>query len=152
MSENKRFIEELQAYADSLNDGDNITVTCDLLNAIDGTLEYVDETKGRNKIYTIVFEWSTNDSNSVDVEVFFTYEKAVERFNEIISNEKKPEMSWAADAFDENGNFITDEKNGYELDCSDFDNGEEHELWWRLSDVGDWYFHDNLELRILEVK
>ncbi len=101
------------------------------------------------KAYTIVFEWSTDDANGVDVEVFDSYEKAVERFNAIIEDESDNNISWAADAFDENG----DVRHGYELDCNEpFEDGEEHELWWNIQMKNDWYFHDSLELRILEVK
>lgn len=101
------------------------------------------------KIYTIVFEWSTNDCDGVDVEVFLTYEKAVNRFNEIIENEHKPEMSWVSDAWDENGDLLKD----YILDCNEqFTDNEEHELWWNIECKNDWYFHDNLELRILEMR
>lgn len=101
------------------------------------------------KVYTIVFEWSTNDCDGVDVEVFSTYEKAVNRFNEIIENEHKPEISWVGEAFDENGNL----KENYTLDCNkQFTDNEEHELWWNIECKNDWYFHDNLELRILEMR
>ena len=40
----------------------------------------------------------------------------------------------------------------YELDRNDtFTDGEEHELWWNLTCKTDWYLHDFIELRILEV-
>ena len=100
------------------------------------------------KAYTIVFEWSTDDANGVDVEVFDSYEKAVQRFNEIIEDEHYPETSWVSDAWDEKGDLLED----YDLDCNDqFTDGEEHELWWSIERKTDWYFHDHLELRILEV-
>ena len=54
------------------------------------------------KIYLVLFQYSTDDCDGVDTQAFSTYEKAVERFNEIIENEKNPECSWAANAF-ENG-------------------------------------------------
>ena len=80
-------------------------------------------------------------------QAFSTYEKAVERFNEIIENEKNTDMSWAGNAF-ENDKL---QKN-YELDRNEtFTDGKEHELWWNLSCKLDWYLHEFLELRILEV-
>lgn len=101
------------------------------------------------KIYTIIFDYSTDDTDGVDVELFDTYEKAVNRFNEIIENEKNPDMSWVGDILDENGNIPED----YEFDRSpDFDDGTEHVLWWNLTDKNNWYRHDFLNLRILEVK
>ena len=99
------------------------------------------------KIYLVLFQYCTDDCDGVDTQAFSTYEKAVERFNEIIKNEKKTDMSWAGNAF-ENDKL---QKN-YELDCNEtFTDGEEHELWWNLSCKLDWYLHEFLELRILEV-
>ena len=101
------------------------------------------------KAYTIVFEWSTDDASSIDVEVFDTYEKAVDRFNRIIEDEHDNSNSWVGDAYDENGELLED----YELDCNDpFTDGEEHELWWDMEKKHDWNYHERLELRILEVK
>ena len=101
------------------------------------------------KAYTIVFEWATDDAEGTDVEVFDTYEKAVDRFNKIIEDEHDNSISWVGDAYDENGELLED----YELDCNEpFTDNEEHELWWHIEKKTDWYFHDNLELRILEVK
>lgn len=80
------------------------------------------------KIYLVLFQYSTDDCDGVDTQAFSTYEKAVERFHEIIENEKNPKCSWAANAF-ENGEL----QHNYELDCSDFTDTEEHELWWNLT-------------------
>lgn len=64
-----------------------------------------------------------------------------------IENEKNTDMSWAGNAF-ENDKL----QHNYELDCNEtFTDGEEHELWWNLSCKLDWYLHEFLELRILEV-
>ena len=98
------------------------------------------------KFYLVLFQYSAEDCDGVDTQAFSTYEKAVERFHEIVENEKKPEMSWAANAF-ENGEL----QHNYELDCNDtFTDGKEHELWWNLFCTLD-YLHDFIELRILEV-
>ena len=57
----------------------------------------------------------------------------------------------------EHNNKIYNFENGklhrnYELDRNDtFTDGEEHELWWNLTCKTDWYLHDFIELRILEV-
>ena len=99
------------------------------------------------KIYLVLFQYSTDDCDGVDTQAFSNYEKAVERFNEIIENEKNTDMSWAENAF-ENDKL----QHNYELDCNEtFTDGEEHELWWNLSCKLDWYLHEFLELRILEV-
>ena len=75
--------------------------------------------------------------------------RAFKRFNQIIQNEKNPEMSWVADAFDENGEVL----DGYELDEHIESNGtQEYACWWNITDKNDWYQHDFLEIRIMEVK
>ena len=58
------------------------------------------------KVYLIVYDWSTSsaDESSVDIEVFDTQKKAYDRFNEIIANEKNPDISWVgSEAVDKNG-------------------------------------------------
>lgn len=97
------------------------------------------------KIYLVLFQYSDENCDGVDMQAFSTYKKAVERFNEIIENEKNLDIGWAAYAF-ENGELQHD----YELDCSDFTDGEEHELWWNLFCKLN-YLRDSIELRILEV-
>ena len=72
------------------------------------------------KVYAIIFDWSINnqclEDSQVDIELFDNYKKAFNRFNEIIANEKKSEISWVADAFDDKGEVL----DGYEFDESDF--------------------------------
>lgn len=58
-------------------------------------------------------------------------------------------MSWVADAFDENGNVLDD----YEFDEHiESDGSQEFECWRNITDKNDWYQHDFLEIRIMEVK
>ena len=100
------------------------------------------------KIYAVIFDWSTSDDSQVDIELFDTYPKAFNCFNEIIENEKKAEMSWVADAFDDNGKL----SDGYEFNEHIESNGsQELDCWWNITDKNDWYQHDFLELRIIEV-
>lgn len=102
------------------------------------------------KVYTIVFEWVVDAADGIDVEVFDTYEKAVNRFYQIIEDEKNEPRSWVGKAFDENGDLLEAD---YYLHCNEpFTDGKEHELWWRIRCERDWFLHENLELRILEVK
>ena len=101
------------------------------------------------KVYGVIFDWSTSDDSLVEIELFDTYQKAFVRFNEIIANEKKPEISWVADAFDEIGN-VSDR---YEFDEHiETDGIQELDCWWNITDKNDWYQHDFLEIRIMEVK
>ncbi|MDD3832236.1 MAG: hypothetical protein PHW00_06265 [Clostridia bacterium] len=100
------------------------------------------------KVYMVLFDWSTSnaDDSAIEIELFDSYEKAHNRFEEIIKNEKNPKISWAADAFDEKGKII----DGYEFDEHDY--GHPYDCWWNLTDKNDWYRHDFLDLKELEVK
>ena len=99
------------------------------------------------KIYLVLFQYCTDDCDGIETQAYSTYEKAVERFNEIITTEKTSDIRWAANAF-ENGKL----RHNYELDRNDtFTDDEEHELWWNLTCKIDWYLHDFVELRILEI-
>ena len=100
------------------------------------------------KAYIVSLQFSTDDADGVDIEVFSTYEKAVKRFNEIIETEKQPGMSWVADAY-EDGKLL----HGYEIDESpEYNDGEEHELWWNITCKYDWYIHTFIELRFTEIQ
>lgn len=99
------------------------------------------------KVYMVLFDWSTVDDDAVEVELFDTYEKAYNRFMEIIGNEKNTEMSWAADAFNEDG-IVKDE---YIFD-SETDGSNQDNLWWNLTSEDDWNVHVFLDLKTMEVK
>ncbi len=102
------------------------------------------------KVYLVVFDWSTDDNSSVDIEVFDTYKKAYDRFNEIIACEKNSEMSWVgSEAVDENGEIKDDY---YFEEHIESDGTQEFDCWWNITDKNDWYRHDFLDLRIMEVK
>ena len=100
------------------------------------------------KVYVISLQFSTDDADGVDIEIFSTYEKAVRRFKEMIEIEKQPGISWVADAY-EDGELL----HSFELDESpEYNDGEEHELWWNISCKHDWCLHTFIELRFMEVK
>lgn len=96
-------------------------------------------------VYVILFDYSTDDCSGIDLYIFDTYQKALNKFNEIIEQEKQPEMSWVGEKF-KNNTF------DYELDTNIENAKEGVELWWNVTDRNDWYFHDFLDLRIMEVK
>lgn len=104
------------------------------------------------KVYVIIYDWSISnaDSSGIEVEVFGTYKKAYDRFNEIIANEKNPNMSWVGiDAVDENGDI----KEDYDFDEHiESDGTQEFDCWWNITDKNDWYRHVFLDLRVMEVK
>lgn len=101
------------------------------------------------KIYMVLFDWSTTDDEAVEVELFDTYKKAYTRFNEIISNEMVFDISWAAEAFDDNGEIL----DGYEFEEHiESDGIQEYDCWWNLTNKNDWYVHDFIDLKVMEVK
>lgn len=100
------------------------------------------------KIYLVVFDWATDDESCVDIDAFDTYEKAVNRFNEIIQLEKDSRYSWVADAFDENDEIV----HGYEFDYLEPNAKQETECYWNITNKNDWYMHDFLSIQIKEVK
>lgn len=98
-------------------------------------------------IFLVMFDWSTEDNSDVEVELFDTYEKAYNRFNEIIAQEMNPNYSWASEAFDKNGTL----KDGYSFEC-EIDGSEQTNLWWNLK-VSDYQsIHDFIDLKCLYVK
>lgn len=94
----------------------------------------------------VLFDRSTVDRSEIEVKLFDTYEKAHLYFEQIIKDELNSDLSWAADAFDENGEI----KDGYEFDEHDY--GAPYECWWNLTDKNDWNKHDFLDLKAMEVK
>lgn len=101
------------------------------------------------KVYMVMFDWATEDDSAVEVEIFGTYKKAYDRFKEIIANEMVFDISWAADAFDENGAV----KPEYDLDEHiETDGSLEYDCWWNLHYKDDWNTHDFLDLQVVEVK
>lgn len=96
-------------------------------------------------VYVILFDYSTDDCSGIDLYIFDTYQKALNKFNEIIEQEKQPEMSWVGEKF-KNNTF------DYELDTNIENAKEGVELWWNVTGRNAWYFHDFLDLRIMEVK
>ena len=55
------------------------------------------------KVYLVKLDWSTEDSNDIELSVYRTYEKAYEKFKELIANEMNPDNSWVGELEWENG-------------------------------------------------
>lgn len=98
-------------------------------------------------VYLVVFDWATEEGSDVDIEAFSSYEKAAKRFNERISEEKS-DMSWAHDAFDEDGNLI----DGYDFDECPPDTRMETYAYWTVTNNSNWQMRDCIALVRLEVK
>lgn len=91
-----------------------------------------------NSVYMIRFLWSTNDDQDTEIELYGNYDDAVKRFNEMIENEKNPDLSWAADAFD--GERFDDEN--YEFDQR---LGTEY-MYWSVNKRSDGNFYSTVIL------
>ena len=87
----------------------------------------------KNEVYLILFDWSTNDSDGIEMFLYSRFEDALEKLNEIIENECNPDVSWVgSEVFDEN----SDVNEGYELDCNTDDKNAK-ELYWHVVDKND---------------
>lgn len=49
------------------------------------------------KVYLVQLDWSTEDSNDIELFVYGTYDKAYEKFKELIANEMNPDNSWVGE-------------------------------------------------------
>lgn len=49
------------------------------------------------KVYLVKLDWSTEDSNDVEITVCGTYEKAYAKFKELIADEMNPDNSWVGE-------------------------------------------------------
>ena len=91
-----------------------------------------------NKVFIIQFDWSTTDAEGIDLYVYGSYDKAYDKFKELICNERNPEISWVGDLeFDDDG-YPIDEY--YELDFED-NNSCESEVYWHIVDKNDYNRH-----------
>ena len=100
------------------------------------------------KVFVVQFDWSTQDAESVDLFIYGSYDKAYEKFKEIICNERNPEMSWVGNVeFDDEG-YPIDER--YDCDYED-NNSCESEVWWHIVDKNDWNVHSFVDLLVMEV-
>ena len=101
-----------------------------------------------DKVYIVQFDWATSDAEDVDLYVFGSYDKAYDKFKELICNERNPEMSWVGDIeFDDDGYPIDDR---YEFSFED-NNSNESEVWWHIRDKDDWFMHSFIDLLVMEV-
>lgn len=100
-----------------------------------------------NKIYLILFDWSTTDLDGIKTFHFHHFEDARKKFNELIENECNPDLSWVgSEVFDENGGV----NEGYELDCnSDDENAKE--LYWHVVDKNDYNRRSFIDLTKKEI-
>ncbi len=98
------------------------------------------------KVYIVQLDWSTTDCEDTDLYVYDTYDKAYNKFKELIAEEKSIN-SWLGDIeWDDEGQPIGQ----YEFWCN-YDNSGESEVYWHITDQHDWYRHTFIDLLIKEV-
>ncbi len=101
----------------------------------------------KQKIYVVQLDWTNEDDEGVVTELFATREKAVEKFNAIVQEEKTLDWYWSKDAFDKDGKLDTE---NYELQTN-IDDPNALELYWELKCKGNYYLRDTLQLLIKEL-
>ena len=100
------------------------------------------------KVYVVRFDWSTTDSGDVELYIYDSYDKAYDKFKELICAERDPEISWVGDiTFDDEAYPPDDE---YKFDFEDNNSGES-EVWWHIADKYDYYRHSFIDLLVKEV-
>ncbi len=97
------------------------------------------------KIYVVMIDWSTEDWSDVDIYVYDTYDKARDKYNELIADEMKSENSWVGNLEWENGI----PQGHYELFTSESDT--EDNLYWHIEDTWNYNYHTFINLKIMEV-
>lgn len=101
------------------------------------------------RVYLVKLDWSTKDSNDIELTVFGTYEKAYTKFKELIEHEKNPDNSWVGELKWENG-VPADER--IELDFLDRrSDTDETECYWLITDTWDFGVHTYISIEIKEV-
>ena len=101
------------------------------------------------KVYIVKLDWSTEDSNSVDLTVHDTYDKAYTKFKELIAEEMMPENSWVGELEWKDGVPIDDR---IELDFLDRRNDtDETECYWLITDNWNFGVHTYISIEIKEV-
>jgi hypothetical protein len=100
------------------------------------------------ELYMVTLDWSTDDDEGLEQEFFTNYKEAALRFNEMIENEKNPNLSWVGDkAFDDSGKVNKD----YELDYC-LQSESDGNLYWNIVDRYDYYCHSFISLKKVKVE
>ena len=101
------------------------------------------------KVYLVKLDWSTEDSNDVEITVCGTYEKAYEKFKDMIAGEKNPQNSWVGEIKWDN-DVPKDDK--IEFDFLDRRNdSDETECYWMVTDTWNYGVHTFISIEIKEV-
>lgn len=113
--------------------GDTLIGT-DLEGELNITQEEYDEIKSTGElhtdIYTVVFDWATQDDSNVEVFIYSDYADALKKYYSVIADETNPELSWVGnEAIGYNGEI----NDGFELHEQRSVTGKT-ERYWRVFD------------------
>lgn len=101
------------------------------------------------KVYLVKLDWSTEDSNDVEITVCGTYEKAYEKFKELIAEEMNPQNSWVGEL--EWDNDVPKDDN-IEFDfLARRSDSDETECYWMITDTWNYGVHTFISIEIKEV-
>lgn len=100
-------------------------------------------------VYIIQFDWSTPDADDIELYVYGSYDKAYDKFKELICAERNPDNSWVGNIEFNDDGYPIDEQ--YEFDFED-NNYDESEVWWHITDKDDYYHHSRIDLLIKEIQ
>lgn len=99
-------------------------------------------------VYMVKFDWSVEDDCDVEIELFFNYEKALEKYDQIIADELNPNLSWVGSlAINSDGNV----EDGYTLDKYGSRLKQENLFWSCVMD-DDSNFYSTIHLLKMEIK
>ena len=95
----------------------------------------------KQEVNLIIFEYSTEDCTGIDTYLYDTREKAINKLQELVENEKKFY----------NIEYSHINKEDFEIDTN-IDDENACEYWWNIQCKSDWYLHTNIDLRIKEIE
>lgn len=95
---------------------DNTLMGTDIEDSLGITREEYDEIKSTGElhtdVYTVIFDWTTQDDSNVEVFIYSDYADALKKYYGIIADETNPELSWVGnEAIGYNGEI----NDGFEL-------------------------------------
>lgn len=96
-------------------------------------------------VFLVLLHWGYEYDSGVDYYLFDSYDKAYDKFKELIQDEIQ--NAWINNKLDDNGEPI----DGYELDFED-NNSDETDCWWNFKQIGYSEIFSNIDLRKVEVK
>ena len=100
--------------------------------------------KDKKYLYMVQMQYSTDDYDGVETQLFETREKALKAFYNLIEIEKRE--TWIQEGYLDN-----EVRENYELD-SNLENDDACDLWWNFKKIDDYYYHTFIDLRQIEVK